>query len=157
MIVFSRLLPFLIVLSVFTADRFTKILVKAKMFYGQPQELLPFFSLTHVENTGAAFGLGQNQNVFFIVSSILILIILFAFAQKVAMENVRVKSALALVIGGALGNLYDRLRQGSVTDFLDFYIGSHHWPAFNVADSSIFMGAVLLVLFEWQAKSIEKS
>ena len=152
MIVFFRFFPLLMILTIFTLDRVTKFLVKANMFYGQSHEILPFFNLIYIENTGAAFGMGQNRNIFFIVSSVLILIILFVFARKVAGENVRVRSSLALVIGGALGNLYDRIRQGSVTDFLDFYLGSHHWPAFNVADSSIFVGAVLLVVFEWREK-----
>ena len=84
--------------------------------------------------------------------SILILIVLLILARKAGGNNVKVKIAFALIVGGALGNLYDRITQGSVTDFLDFYVGAHHWPAFNVADSSIFVGACLLALFQWKPK-----
>ena len=153
MTMIARLAPFLIVLSVFTVDRLTKFLVKAEMSYGQSKQILPFFSLTYVENTGAAFGLGQNQNTFFILSSLLILVILFAIARKVPKEDIKMRFALALVIGGALGNLYDRLHHGSVTDFLDFYVGAHHWYAFNVADSCVCIGALLLAVFQWKGAS----
>ena len=153
--IFLRLFPFLTVLAVFAFDRATKHAIKAGFAYGEPRAVLPFFNLTYLENTGAAFGIGQNLNRFFIGSSIVILIALFVLARKAAGDSVKVKTALSLIVGGALGNLYDRITQGSVTDFLDFYIGAHHWPAFNVADSSIFIGACLLAVMQWRSKEVK--
>lgn len=147
--ILARFLPLLTVLSVFGLDRITKRLAQSHLVYGEPLPILPFFNLTYLENTGAAFGMGQDMNKFFIGLSIVILIALFIFARKAGRENIGVKTAFALVVGGALGNLYDRITHGSVIDFLDFYAGSHHWPAFNAADSSIFVGACLLAIFQW--------
>ncbi len=152
MILLLRFLPLFTLLSVFFFDRITKQMIKSRMIYGESHSILPFFSLTYLENTGAAFGLGQNQNIFFIGLSILILIVLFVMARKVKDSQLKTKLAFALIVGGALGNLYDRIAQGSVTDFLDFFVGDHHWPAFNVADSAIFVGAVVLAFSQWQMK-----
>ncbi len=152
--IFLKFVPLLTMLSIFFFDRITKVLIKSHMFYGESHPVLPFFNLTHLENTGAAFGMGQNQNKFFIGLSVAILIGLFFIARKSKESGLKTRVAFSLIVGGALGNLYDRITQGSVTDFLDFYAGSHHWPAFNIADSSIFMGALLLALFEWNVKEV---
>src|SRR5438067_1005322 len=114
-------LPTLVVIAVFGLDRLTKYGVKAKMFYGETREIFPGFNLTYVENTGAAFGMGQNKNGYFIAIAVTILIALFILARKAGPANVKMKAAFAAIVGGALGNLYDRIAQGSVTDFLDFY------------------------------------
>lgn len=150
--ILARFLPLLTILSVFGLDRFTKRLVQSHLGYGEPLEVLPFFNLTYLENTGAAFGMGQDMNRFFIGLSIVILIVLLIFARKAGRGSVGIKTAFALVVGGALGNLYDRITHGSVIDFLDFHAGAHHWPAFNVADSSIFVGACLLAFMQWKTK-----
>lgn len=136
-----------IVLSIFILDRVTKYVVQEKMFLGESREVLPFFHLTYVENTGAAFGLGQNQNCFFIIISLAILALIFFLRyhwEKSEPQNMNLKIGLALVIGGALGNLYDRIKFGSVVDFFDFFVGSYHWPAFNIADSAICVGVFLI-------------
>lgn len=147
--ILARFLPLLTVLSVFGLDRLTKRLAQSRLVYGEPFAVLPSFNLTYLENTGAAFGMGQDMNKFFIWLSVVILITLFIFARKAGRGNIGVKTAFAFVVGGALGNLYDRITHGSVIDFLDFYAGAHHWPAFNVADSSIFVGACLLAFLQW--------
>jgi signal peptidase II len=144
-----RAVPPLIVLGIFALDRFTKHLVETRLQFGDIKPVTPFFNLTYVTNTGAAFGVGENQNTFFIGISILILILLFVIARKSG-AGFKVKTAFALIVGGALGNLYDRITRGSVTDFLDFYAGAHHWPAFNVADSSILVGAALVAVLQWR-------
>ncbi len=113
-------------------------------------EVIPgFFSLTHVRNTGAAFGLFAGQatavrTLLFLVMSIAALgVVLFMYARMA--DGMRWSStALCLIFGGAVGNLVDRLRFGEVVDFFDFYIGSAHWPAFNVADSAISVGVGVL-------------
>ena len=125
------------------------------MFLGESIPLLSFFHITYVENTGAAFSLGQNRNNFFVIVSIVMLVILFVLRhrwEKKDPHNLLLKLSLALIIGGALGNLHDRIRYGSVVDFLDFFAGAYHWPAFNVADSAICVGAFLLGFSQWKSK-----
>ncbi len=113
-------------------------------------EIIPgFFSLTHIRNTGGAFGLlagkatGLRTFFFLGVSAVAVAVLLYLHA-KMAGGKGWVETAFALVLGGAVGNLIDRLRFGEVIDFLDFYMGSAHWPAFNVADSAISVGVAIL-------------
>ena len=94
----------------------------------------------------------RRRNGLFIITSVIILIVLIIFSRRIGSGSPRIKNSVALIVGGALGNLYDRIVYGSVIDFLDFFAGTHHWPAFNIADSSICVGAVLLVLFNWEGK-----
>ncbi len=110
-----------------------------------------FFNLTYITNTGAAFGILSGterwRNIFFQVITIMAL-----SGMAYLYKTMRTRSALflwglALVFGGALGNFIDRARFGYVVDFLDFYVGSWHWPAFNVADSCISLGATMLALY----------
>ena len=131
--------------AVYAADQATKGMIRRGFELGEHKNFLPFFSINHVENTGAAFGVMIGQNLFFIVSSVLILAFLFFFSRQLP-RNLLSALGQGLVWGGALGNLTDRFRYGHVTDFLDFFAGSHHWPSFNVADSAITVGAALLFL-----------
>ncbi len=123
----------------------SKALVRAQMPMGSEIPLLPFFSLVHVTNTGIAFGFFQNKNTFFILLGIIVIIALTNYAIKLMSTDRFSGLVLAGVLGGALGNMTDRVLHGQVTDFLDFYWGTHHWPAFNVADSAICVGAALLI------------
>ena len=148
----NRYMPTTLVLAVYLLDRLTKFWVQRMMTYGESIPVLPFFHITYVQNTGAAFGIGQNRNGFLIAASVVILIVLFVYARRMGGESMRLKASIALVIGGALGNLYDRIVYGSVVDFLDFFAGVHHWPAFNVADSSICIGAAFLFFSQWSVK-----
>jgi signal peptidase II len=107
--------------------------------------------LTHVQNRGAAFGILSDadlpyQSVLFSIVSILALGAIAVYAWKLPADSRLPRTALALIMGGAVGNLIDRVRLGYVIDYVDVYWGRHHWPAFNVADSAISIGVALLVL-----------
>jgi signal peptidase II len=147
-----------IALSVFVLDLLTKILVLQWMPVNTAKAIIPgLFNLVHVRNTGAAFSLLAGagtvwRRVGFSAVSVLALgVILFLYTNTRKHDN-WTKWGLALIFGGALGNLADRLRFGEVVDFLDFYLGSQHWPAFNLADSAITIGACMLVLALFQQK-----
>lgn len=135
---------------IFALDAITKCLVKQKIpLYGDVNVIPGLFRLTHLENTGAAFSLfadspgpwAERLLVLFSITALVVISVLLW--RNGAVLNVTTIS-LALFLGGTLGNLCDRLARGKVTDFLDFYIGPHHWPPFNVADSAIVVGALLL-------------
>lgn len=135
-----KLLSPAIVLSVFLLDRFTKGLVLEKLYFSS-REVLPFFSLSYVENTGVSFGMFRDNNSFFIVFSALLIGALMFFRRRLAAHGAFAEAGAALVLGGALGNFYDRIAYGHVVDFIDFSF----FPAvFNVADASITVGAVFL-------------
>lgn len=109
----------------------------------EPVKLTPFFNLVNVENTGAAFSMLSNMgNRFFITIAILAI----AFIVYLLMKTKESPLSLAFILGGALGNLADRLYYGHVRDFLDFHVAGWHWPAFNVADSALTVGLALLLI-----------
>ncbi|MCK8600217.1 signal peptidase II [Desulfoferrobacter suflitae] len=133
-------------------DQLTKILVVYLLPLHSSVAVIPgFFNLVHVRNTGAAFSFlagsysGWRQIFFVSVSLIGIAVILFVY-RGLKKEDRWARISLGLIFGGAVGNLIDRLRLGEVIDFLDVYLGQYHWPAFNVADSAISIGAVMLLL-----------
>lgn len=131
------------------ADQFTKWLVVANMDLFSRINILPFFDLVHVRNYGAAFSFlsdqGGWQRWFFTAIAIAISSVIAVLLRRQAKSMTAANWAFALILGGALGNLIDRVRLGYVVDFLDFYVGSYHWPAFNVADSAIVLGAGLMI------------
>lgn len=138
--------------GVLILDQLTKLLVIGTFPLYSMRVVIPgFFNLVHVRNTGAAFSLlaGANtwwrQALFVGLTIVVVAVLLFGY-RKLSRDDYWTKTAYALISGGALGNLVDRLRLGEVVDFLDFYIGSYHWPAFNVADSAITIGACLLLI-----------
>jgi signal peptidase II len=109
-------------------------------------EVTGFFNLAMVWNRGISFGMFQGfeySNYFFIALASVIIVILFYLMKKVTNKYELI--AFGLIIGGATGNLVDRVRIGAVADFFDFHIGEYHWPAFNIADSCVFIGAVILI------------
>jgi len=128
---------------VIALDLLTKHLAHASIDPGTPIELLPFLQLVNVRNTGAAFGMFDSLgNGFFIaVSFIAIALVIWMFLRG-DMHYI----GLTLVVAGAIGSLYDRLPLGYVRDFLDVHIGPLHWPAFNVADSALTVGLVLMLV-----------
>jgi signal peptidase II len=142
----------LISLGVFLVDQITKTIVVQSMSQHESIEIFPnIFNLTYVHNRGAVFGLGSNFSTPYLswvlsILSILSLIIILAYFLRVKATNSRLYAGLALVLGGALGNLFDRLRNGYVVDFLDLHWYDHHWPFFNVADLSICIGVGLLLI-----------
>ena len=131
------------------ADQAAKALVLARFAPGERLELAPFFNLVLVYNKGAAFSFLSQASGW---QKPLLVAFALAAAAVVSVLIVRrpgerlLCSGLALILGGALGNVVDRLRFGQVVDFLDFHAAGWHWPAFNVADSAITIGAALLVL-----------
>ncbi len=135
---------YLVVLLVFVSDQISKHLIQQSMAFGQQREVIgSSFMLTLTQNTGGAWGLLPSGNKLFVAfAAIAIVALLFAY-HRVARGDLLVASAFALALGGAVGNLLDRLRYGYVVDFFDARI--IHWPIFNVADSAISLGIVLLL------------
>jgi len=128
---------------VLALDLITKFVADEMVDPYEPIELLPFFNLVNLENKGAAFGMGSGLgNGFFITVSICAIL----FIIHLLINTKECPFCLALILSGALGNLYDRLAYGQVRDFLDFHIGGYHWPAFNVADSALTVGLALLFI-----------
>ena len=115
---------------------------------GQHERLTPFFNLVLTYNRGMSFGLfnqgaGLNALMFSLVAAVIVAVLVYWLSR---VESPFLAIAIGLVIGGAIGNVIDRIRLGAVVDFLDFYIGSWHWPAFNVADSAICVGVAAMLL-----------
>jgi signal peptidase II len=144
---------------VIVVDQITKRVVDSAMQLHQTIELIPYFQLTYMRNQGAAFsflsGAGGWQRWFFIGLAIVASVFIFIWLRKLDLSRRREAVAWALVLGGALGNLIDRILYGYVIDFLDVYVGDWHWPAFNVADSAITLGVVLLLLDSFKTQPVE--
>jgi signal peptidase II len=144
-------LPWLgLALSVIALDQVTKYMVIRILTLHTPVEVLPFFSLTLAHNTGAAFsflndGSGWQRWFFTGLGAVVSAAIVYWLSRLPAAARWQ-SAALSLILGGALGNVWDRLQLGYVIDFLDFYYNDWHWPAFNIADSSITIGAIMLVI-----------
>jgi signal peptidase II len=153
----------LIAAAIVVFDRFTKWLVIQKIpLYGSVEIIPGLFRLTHLENTGAAFSLfadlpgpwvGRLLVVFSLAAVLVISFLLWKSKNAIDLTTI----SFSLVLGGALGNLWDRLVRGQVTDFLDVYLSSHHWPPFNVADSAIVVGALFLASRALFAPQMPKS
>ena len=146
-----RRLHLLIAVAVLLLDRFTKRLVARDIsLHDSITVIKRVFYITHVENRGAAFGLFNDSPSewkigLLVLFSIVALVIVSALLWRNSHSMTTTGVGLALILGGAIGNLWDRLVSGRVVDFLLFYIGQYQWPAFNVADSAIVVGASLLV------------
>jgi signal peptidase II len=140
-------------LTILVADQITKQWVRYSFDLGESRPVLDgFFDLTYVRNPGAAWGMFRDFNGALVVLSVVMLILLIVFRRSFISDTRLHRVALGLMIGGILGNLMDRIRLSSVTDFLDFYIGNHHWPAFNIADSAICVGVgIYIVSAFWTA------
>lgn len=142
----------MIALLVLVLDRATKWVVAKNIALHDSIQVIPsFFRLTHVQNRGAAFGLfAESPSEWKIGLLVLFSLIALAIVSALLWRNSHSLSStglgLSLILGGALGNLWDRVVHGRVVDFLLFYVGDHQWPAFNVADSAIVVGAGLLVI-----------
>ncbi|MEJ2656785.1 MAG: signal peptidase II [Desulfobacterales bacterium] len=132
-------------------DQLTKLLVvKYIPLFHSITVIHGFFNITHILNPGGAFGFLAHQNsslrnLLFLLASSIAICFIYYFYKNISDTQPLLASGLALIFGGAIGNLIDRIRFGKVVDFLDFYIGSYHWPAFNVADSAITVGIAIFV------------
>ncbi|MFC3094723.1 signal peptidase II [Alteromonas sediminis] len=135
---------------VFILDQWTKIAIVDAMTLFESRQVLPFFNLTYVHNYGAAFSFlhsaGGWQRWFFTAIALGVSIMILWWLKQTPKQQLLLPIAFSFVLGGALGNVYDRIAYGYVIDFLDFYINDWHWPAFNIADSAIFIGAALLII-----------
>ena len=131
-------------------DQVTKYVALTELSGRPPIEIFPFFNFVLVFNSGAAFGFlndaGGWQNIFFITLATIVSLVFLIMIVRLKPSELQLAIAISLVLGGAVGNLIDRFVYGHVIDFLDFYYGVWHFPAFNVADSAISIGAVLLIL-----------
>jgi signal peptidase II len=137
--------------AVFALDRFTKWLIESHVSFTDTYRVLPgFFDIVHSQNRGVAFGLFNDGASNWSTT----LLSLFAMAAVLVIAGVLWNArldrlsqvGLSLILGGAAGNLFDRIVWGHVTDFLEFYVGDYHWPTFNVADSAIVIGSSLLLI-----------
>lgn len=142
----------LIAIAVVSFDRITKWAVMQTISLYDTINIIPgLFRLTHLENTGAAFSLFADSTSPFKTMLLIafslgaLAVVSFLLWKERAIFNAGTL-ALSLILGGAVGNLWDRMADGKVTDFLDFYVGIHHWPPFNIADSAIVVGALLLLM-----------
>ncbi len=135
---------------IFLVDQVSKLIIIRNFAPGESLRVLPFFHITFVSNTGTAFGLFQGVNALFVFISICIIAALIFLRKAIVKHGPWSVAGFALVLGGAFGNLLDRIIRGRVVDFLDFLV----WPVFNVADMSICVGTALLALFCTTKKEI---
>jgi lipoprotein signal peptidase len=148
----ARLAHFLLALLVVLLDRWTKHLVATRIAMYTHIQIIPgFFRLTHTENTGAAFSLFADspshwKTVLLIAFSATAVVVVAGLLWRQGHALSLTGIALSLILGGAVGNLWDRVANGRVVDFLLFYVGKYEWPVFNLADSAIVVGAALLVI-----------
>jgi signal peptidase II len=148
----ARAVHFLLAVFIVFVDRWSKRLVAARLAMYMHIQVIPgFFRITHTENTGAAFSLFADstwhwKTVMLITFSVLAMIVVSILLWNQKRPLTLTGIALSLILGGAVGNLWDRVASGRVVDFLDFYVRGQHWPVFNLADSAIVVGASLLVL-----------
>lgn len=148
----ARTAHFFLALLVVLLDRWTKWLVAARIAMYTHIQIIPgFFRLTHTENTGAAFSLFADSPShwktalligFSVIAMVIVSVLLWRQSRALTITGI----ALSLILGGAVGNLWDRVASGRVVDFLLFYVKQHQWPVFNLADSAIVIGAGLLVI-----------
>jgi signal peptidase II len=148
-------------------DRITKIAVERDLALHETHTVIPgFFNLVHARNQGAAFGLfaespsAWKTALLVVVTGVVlgaVAVLLARIAAGKTSGGAASRWGLSLVLGGALGNFHDRLTRGMVTDFLEFYAGSFVWPAFNVADAAITVGAVLVALDMWRSKDAARA
>lgn len=137
--------------AIAVADQLTKWLVLRFVDESLPIAVVNgFLQIVHWRNTGAAWGLFRGSNLPLTIFSVLTLAALVVFRRSLGIPRLWPSVAIGLISGGIIGNVVDRIRLGSVVDFLDFYVGRYHWPAFNIADSAICVGVVLYIIVSWR-------
>ena len=141
-------------------DQASKIAIDKSFQLYESIAIVPFFNLTYVHNTGAAFSFlseaGGWQRWFFAALAIIMSTIMTIWLTRLKENETLLAVALSLILGGAIGNLIDRLFYGYVIDFLDVYYGTYHWPAFNIADSAITIGVALMLWDSFKSQKYEK-
>ena len=139
---------YLISLFVFLLDILSKNFIQKKIIYGEQVEITSFLSLVHFQNTGAAFSFLSDQGGwqrYFLIAISLLAVLYIPWLINQYKKNILIVIGLLLILGGAIGNLYDRISYGYVIDFVYLHIGELYWPAFNVADSAISLGVLLFL------------
>ncbi|HLA74547.1 MAG TPA: signal peptidase II [Gammaproteobacteria bacterium] len=143
---------------VIVLDQLTKYWASQALQLHEPVAVLPFFNFTLMHNTGAAFSFlnqaGGWQRWFFITIALIVSTVIVLWIRRLPATERWMALALSLIAGGALGNVWDRIQHGYVVDFIDLYYQNWHWPAFNVADSAITVGAVMLVLESFKGSKV---
>lgn len=143
----------LLVLAIIALDQYTKYLIVHKMsLYQSIPVIEPFFYLTSHRNRGAAFGILQNQQTLFIVITLIVILFLIYYMIRHYRKEPGVIWAFSFILGGAIGNLIDRIRIREVVDFFHFQFNTYHFPIFNVADASICVGVGLMVILTFFTK-----
>ena len=149
---FNRVAAAAVAVGVFAVDRLSKWMIETSLAPDTVKAVIPgFFNLVRSENPGVAFGMfaedsGRWHTPALVLFSVAAILVLAGMLWKIERLDRMSAVALSLIFGGAVGNVYDRVRSGAVTDFLDFYVRSYHWYVFNLADSAICVGAGLLLL-----------
>lgn len=142
------MLKYLIALFVIALDQWTKWLIVKNMEIGESIEIINgFLYITSHRNKGAAWGILQNQMMFFYMITIIVVVAIIYYMQKYAKQNAMLGVALSLMLGGAIGNFIDRLFRKEVVDFIHTYIFGYNFPIFNIADSSLTIGVILLFIY----------
>lgn len=137
--------------TIVSLDQLSKYLVRQEIPLYSKIDIFPFLDFSHIRNTGVAFGMLQDlpqglKLPFFIVVFAAAVIVIFTILKNLKEDDKKLITGLSLIMAGAIGNSIDRFRLGYVTDFIDFYWQNHHWPPFNIADSSITIGAIMVIL-----------
>jgi signal peptidase II len=144
----------LLAIALVVLDQLTKYCASAWLNYAEPVAIFPGLNFTLAHNTGAAFSLLSDasgwQRWFFAGIALVVSVVITAWLRRIGDEELWLPFALSLILGGAIGNFIDRLNFGYVVDFIQVYYKTWYWPAFNIADSAICVGAVVLVLSGWQ-------
>jgi signal peptidase II len=140
----------LVTLAVVVLDQWTKSLASSELVYGRAVEILPVFNFTLLHNSGAAFSFlsdaGGWQRWLFVGISSVVSVVLFVWLVLLKPKDIIMAASLSLILGGAIGNLWDRVLLGYVIDFISVHYDNHYFPAFNIADSAISIGAGLMIL-----------
>ncbi len=146
----QRVVWLVVAIVIVALDQWTKFLASSKLSYGVPIEILPVFNLTLQHNTGAAFSFladaGGWQRWFFTAVSIIVSVVLLLWLCRLKPTERLIAASLSFILGGAIGNLWDRFELGYVVDFISVHYQSWYFPAFNIADSAITIGAGLMIL-----------
>ena len=146
----SKSIALLVAVIIIALDQWTKYLASTELNYGLPVEILPVFNLTLQHNTGAAFSFladaGGWQRWFFTIVSAVVSIVLVVWLSRLRSEQSLMIASLSCILGGAIGNLWDRVVLGYVVDFISVHYGTWYFPTFNIADMAISIGAGLMIL-----------
>lgn len=139
---------YLLAAFIIVIDQVSKWLIAKTMMIGQSISVIPnVLYITSIRNTGAAWSILEGKRLFFFIITIIVVVIVIYYLQKIGRYNPLLGTALGLVLGGSLGNFIDRVFRGQVVDFIHVYIGSYSYPIFNVADSSLVIGVILILIY----------